>query len=151
MTSITEKVYTYNNQTYKYKANQTHRTKHNQDKSQWLVSLDEEYTMFKEAVKNDWFTKPENGDKSFGYGIFLPQEKEATPIVIGEKNFSGNKKVLYIAKFDLDSNVWHGYPCGDKQSDFFTLKNFKKILDKWISANYITKAKFNKIHKGYSL
>lgn len=140
----------YENQTYAYKANPTHRSNHNQDKSQWLIPLEQEYNMFKKVVENNWFTNPTNNGKFFGYGIFLPQEKEATPVCIGEKK-NEKRKQLYFAKFDLDSNVWHGYPCGDKESDFFKLENFKIILEKWISAKYITKAKFHKIHKGYSI
>lgn len=143
--------YEYENQTYTYKANPTHRSNHNQDKSQWLIPLDQEYNMFKKVVENNWFTNSTNNSKFFGYGIFLPQEKEATPICIGEKQAASGNKVLYIARFDVDLDVWHGYPCGDKQSDFFILKNFKEILQKWINAKYITKAQFLKIHKGYSL
>lgn len=152
MKKITKKIYNYDNRLYEYQANPVHRTNHNLQKSQWSISLEQEYRMFEEAVNNNWFTNPDE-DKFFGYGIFLPQEQEATPIGIGEKKLpNGNRnKVLYIAKFDLDSNVWHGYPCGDKQSDFFLLKNFHVILNQWISAKYITKAKFLKIHKGYSL
>ncbi|UTG67953.1 hypothetical protein KCG52_01120 [Neisseria subflava] len=144
--------YEHENQKFAYKANPTHRTNHNQDKSQWLISLDQEYNMFKEVVQNKWFTNPIDNGKFFGYGIFLPQEKEATPICIGKKQAASGSKDLYIARFDVDLNMWHGYPCGDKQSDFFILKNFREILQKWINAKYITKAQFfSKIHKGKSL
>lgn len=139
---------------YEYKSNPTHRTNHNEDKSQWEISLEEEYRTFENTVLNNWFTiASSNTNKIFGYGIFLPQEKINTPKQIGSKEIKHSQKTkkLYIAKFDVDSNLWHGYPCGDKESDFFELKNFKAILTQWIDLKYITKSQFQKIHKGRSL
>lgn len=138
---------------HEYRANPTHRTNHNDDKSQWEISLEEEYKIFENTVFNNWFTLPNENNKIFGYGIFLPQEKENTPKQIGSRKISHSNetKKLYIAKFVVDETLWHGYPCGDKESDFFTLKNFKMILEQWIDLGYIKKAQFHKIHKGRSL
>ncbi len=116
-----------------YKAVGYHRNG-NPNKSQWLISVDEEINCFVVTIENRWIS-----DDHRGWGI------SADCKVLGKTT---SKNDTYIARFEEDRyalNHWHGYPADLSRNQDIPL-GF--ILIDWKQQNYITKSQYSKIRRG---
>lgn len=135
----------------KYQSNYLHRTNHNKHKSQWTITEQQEFeNVFKITVDENWFVKQDN-NKIYGYGIFLPQDKKYELKKVGETESLENHKhitELFLVKFVLTEeriDLWHGFPCGDKDTDFLAIDKFKSILEIWREKDILSKKNFSRI------
>jgi len=110
------------------------------EKSQWRISIKEEFQVFNDCFINfSWF------DNHIGWGIYLDPETKSNMLQIG---ISTIKNPLHFIKY-VDGgkdNMWHGYPADylrkiqDKPSSIF--------LNEIYSRGFISKPQYSKIKKG---
>lgn len=119
-----------------YVPNPQHRnTNYAQTKSQWTISQTDETHCFASASSNGW------GTLAGCWGIFVPG---GVPEQLGVSPRSEFE--LFLAKFVVDQDQWHGYPVAHWLSPWD--KPPPQVLRAWVEIGYINRAKFAKIHKG---
>lgn len=108
------------------------------NKSQWLVTIDEEMDCFRNTINNNW-KENENG-----WGIRWDAGHRVL-VVLGK---SVSQYDLKIAKFtkDVNLNHWHGYPADWQQRT--QDRPPIKILNDWRTTGFISKHKMAKIRNG---
>lgn len=119
-----------------YKVNLQHRGKlPKAQKSQWVVDEWEELRLFALAQLHGWRCAKQSSFWSI-------KAEHASPLCkIGEDK-DGD---LYLAKYVSDKqNQWHGYPVAPRQFDVPP----SAVLQLWVSAEIMTRAKANKILQG---
>lgn len=122
-----------------------HKMDHRNDspeKSQWIITEDDERNCFKISVTFDWNTPPHSS-----WGLYLENN---TVQYLGHSAKKEPKSCkLFIAKF-VDSNKdskWHGYPAnpsGHKQQDIPPVN----VLNDWLKKAYLRPALIRKITQG---
>lgn len=125
-----------NTETIQYSPNPQHRD-NNPNKSQWIITEDEEMNCFKTAYSKGWVI----GNNAWSLHYI---QNELTYLGIGVDRSTN----LFIAKFknDISHSTWHGYPA-DYQQNAQDVPG-TDILRDWIKCNVLPKAKISKIMKG---
>ena len=123
-----------NHSNMRYSPNPQHRNG-TWGKSQWLISLADEFGCFNTAHANDWI------ENDTGWGLYLSNE---VPNYLGLAQDHITK--VFIAKFVGDQGIWHGYPADHQQNhqDIPT----EQVLMRWMEANLFSPAKVRKIVRG---
>lgn len=112
----------------------------NPQKSQWIISVEEEFESFAIARKNEWF----NGLR--GWGIHPSGSLADVGRLVNGRN-------VQIARFQEMTppgqkiqNVWHGYPADikGKTNDIPVME----VLNNWLEAGIIQKHQLSKIRRG---
>lgn len=112
------------------------------EKSQWIISMDEERNCFTGAMTASWNLPQHNC-----WGLHF--EDGAVAYVGTTAQNEPESRQLFIAKF-VDSNQnskWHGYPadpCGTKQQDIPP----EPILKDWLEKQYLRPQTIRKITRG---
>lgn len=112
----------------------------NPKKSQWSISIDEEFVCFKTSRLQKWSSQKR------GWGLH-PSNK------FDEVGKLTDKESVKIARFQENSpnnqpikDEWHGYPADirGKKNDIPT----DSVLQSWLSKGYINKSQFIRIRRG---
>ena len=123
-------------------------------KSQWrdVVTEDVEFSLFKNALQNDWvrlesfkYKKKKYhrllSPNGRGWGLYVVNGKLEELGVL--ENWEIHVRVCVFE--EGNPKLWHGYPADfTKPQD----KPLDHVLQKWRNANYINKATMNKIKGG---
>lgn len=103
-------------------------------KSQWTISLEQEYTCFTLTHDNDWILE------FAGYGLHI---HDGQAHYLGEDRDHSTK--VFMAKFQ-DGNMngkWHGWPVDHRRD-----RPFESILLDWKKQGFFSPAKIIKIIRG---
>lgn len=112
----------------------------NPKKSQWSISIEEEFESFKTSRLQNWTSNKR------GWGLH-PSKPNF------EVGTLSNEEVVFIARFQEMSpdgqpikDIWHGYPADirNKKNDIPT----DAILKCWLENSYINKSQFSRIRRG---
>lgn len=124
-------------------------------KSQWLCTLDEEFAIFKDALKNEWCRIEEFKYNKKKYQRLLSPNGRAWGlkyendefVKLGERNESGlPKDQLYVSVFvESDPCRWHGYPANFIKTQDRPLDH---VLKSWKDLGYVSKKDMLRIKKG---
>ena len=119
---------------YSHHPDHRNRTK---NKSQWLITLDEETTCFRSSLNQGWLFN------NIGWGLHF---QDGNLTYLGFAQDHGTR--VFVAKF-VDSNnqqSWHGYPADHRRNlaDIPT----QEVLSIWLNGNIIGAAKIRKLCKG---
>lgn len=122
-----------------YMAVDYHRNS-NPEKSQWIISVEEEFMSFAISRKNEWF----NGQR--GWGVHPSNTLLDVGSLVDGRN-------VQIARFQEMTplgqkiqNKWHGYPADikGKTNDIPEIK----VLKNWLDLGIIQKHQLSKIRRG---
>lgn len=123
-----------------YTSVKQHRENVNEDKSIWIISIEDEVSVFKRTLQKSWI----EDSRKYGWGLHIINGSN-TLRTLGENRYSGDLK---IAKFVKDENdeSWHGYPADyrQKRKD----KPPEEVLLKWRDEGLIEKHHVSKIRSG---
>ena len=102
---------------------------YNQNKSCWIINVEEEFECFKKCYNNKWFDENDDYEIAGGWGILIENKKVK---ILGKNKFNDDLK---IAKFvDSENNgYWHGYPADYIRN--IQDKPSTKILFLWYNDN----------------
>lgn len=145
-------------QTENYSCFYTHKEDHRdgtRPKSQWTCTLDEEFTIFKDALNNEWCKLEEFKYKKTKYKRLCSPNGRAWGLryendkflKLGKLNESGMPiESLSVSVFvEGTPNSWHGYPANfTKRQD----RPLDHVLKKWKDLDYIRKRDILKIKRG---
>lgn len=110
-----------------------HRHQTNNEKSRWIISIEDEINCFNLSRGNKW-NHPGN-NKMIGWGYISDNGRFK---ILGE-NLAYND--LKIAKFFGINNKWHGFPADYRNNE--TDRPPTNILQEWVN-----KSKMRKIRNG---
>lgn len=117
-----------------YLSNSQHRNR-TKGKSQWSISLAQEFTCFNTTHANQWI---ENNN---GWGLHY-SEGVLDYLGLAQDHITQ----VFIAKFVGNQGTWHGYPADHRQNRQDIPAG--RILAIWMKANVLSPAKIRKIMKG---
>lgn len=118
-----------------YQINSQHRD-HNPNKSQWIISCEEELSVFAGSVNESIVI-----DGQYMWGIYIPG---MIPEALGVTRF-GDESKLAIFDNGKHNGFWHGYP-----ADYIRNQEIPsgEVFDLWRKNGFLKKADVNKIIKG---
>ena len=132
-------IYPYDNVDGNYMAVSYHRNG-NPQKSQWSISVEEEFESFKISRQQNWHNEKR------GWGLH-PKDPFST---IGRTTANNNVVIAIFQEMSPNGqnvdDIWHGYPADirGKINDIPTVD----VLRSWLTNGYINGHEFSKIRRG---